>query len=660
MCGICGTINFGGGAERQLAERMLRLITHRGPDELGIYADRHAALGHARLSILDLSGGRQPIHNEDRTIWITYNGEIFNYRELRDELVAAGHRFYTHTDTEVLVHLYEENGTALFGKLNGQFAFVIWDSRKRRILAGRDRMGIRPFYYTCAGNDLLFSSEIKAFLADERVSLSLDARGLDQICTMWAGVPPRTVFENINELPPAHYLIADTGGVTVRRYWDVPFTPVAERGSGEHPEKYYAERLRELLLDSIRLRLRADVPVAAYLSGGIDSSIITALVTRHFDADLKTFSVSFTDKDYDESVYQRRMADFLGTEHREVKCTPTHIGGVMADVVWAAEKPLIRTAPAPMYLLSGLVRNNGIKVVLTGEGSDEILGGYDLFREMKIRRFWAKDPASKWRPALLSTLSRYIHNGARHAPAYLEAYYRSYLKDTGSPYYSHVPRWETTAATKNFFSASMKAGLAGYDSRADFVSTLPSDFSKWGFLSQAQYIEINTLLSGNLLSSQGDRMAMAHAVEGRYPFLDYRLVEFAATIPEHLRMNGLKEKYLLKKMAAEYLPAEIITRPKQAYRSPDSASFFSGADQEYIDTLLSEDNLRRCGYFDPVMVRTLAAKCRAGDRSLISAKHNIAITAIITTLMLDDMFIRNRGKRGAQPSGMPVADMSVI
>lgn len=660
MCGICGVINFSGNVDRKIAEEMLLQILHRGPDELGVYADRFAALAHARLSILDLSGGRQPIHNEDRTIWITYNGEIFNFLELRNELIAKGHRFYTHTDTEVLVHLYEDKGPGLFEKLNGQFSFVIWDSRKRRILAGRDRFGIRPFYYTRSGKDLLFASEIKAFLADERVNLSVDPRGLDQIFTMWSGVPPRTIFENINELQPAHYLLADAAGITIRRYWDVSFTPAAERGNGDKPEKFYSDRLRELLLDAIRLRLRADVPVAAYLSGGIDSSIITALVMRHFDADLKTFSVSFTDKDYDESVYQRRMADFLDTEHREVKCTSADIGTVMSDVVWAAEKPLIRTAPAPMYRLSGLVRNSGIKVVLSGEGSDEILGGYDLFREMKIRRFWAKNPTSAWRSNLLGSLTRYINNGVRHAPLYLKAYYQSHLSDTDCPYYSHLPRWDTTAATKGFFSAALKEVLSGYDSRFDYLSTLPAAFSTWGNLSQAQYIEITTLLAGNLLSSQGDRMAMAHSVEGRYPFLDYRLVEFAAVLPERFRMNGLKEKYLLKKISAEYLPAEIIARPKQAYRSPDSSSFFCGADQSYIDALLSDDNLNRCGYFDAVMVRALVAKCRNSDKSMVSAKHNIAITGIVTTLMLDDMFIRDRSKRRVVRASRPIVDMAAM
>ncbi|MDD5775537.1 MAG: asparagine synthase (glutamine-hydrolyzing), partial [Candidatus Omnitrophica bacterium] len=386
MCGISGIFNLEHDepVDTQTLKRMVFMLRSRGPDEFGLYCDCHIGLGHARLSIIDLAGGSQPMHNEDKSVWVVFNGEIFNYVELRAELVGRGHRFYTNSDTEVLVHLYEEKAEGMFSDLNGQFAFVIWDKRTRRLMAARDRMGIRPFFYTVTGGQFIFASEIKALFADPRVKRALDARGLDQLFTLWATIPGRTVFKGIKELAPAHYLIAQNGRVSTKRYWQLAYTGPDRIAAPE--EGFYAERLEYLLKDSIRLRLRADVPVASYLSGGIDSSLISSLVKRFYNDRLQTFSVSFKDRDFDESSFQKKAADMIKTSHKEISCSYDDIARVMEDVVWSAEKPLIRTAPAPLYLLARLVRASNIKVVLTGEGADEVLGGYDLFRENKIRR----------------------------------------------------------------------------------------------------------------------------------------------------------------------------------------------------------------------------------------------------------------------------------
>ncbi|TAN63235.1 asparagine synthase (glutamine-hydrolyzing) [bacterium] len=642
MCGICGTLNLSKShkIDVNLLKRMALALRHRGPDEFGIYKGADIGLAHARLSIIDLEGGKQPIHNEDRAVWVVFNGEIFNYIELREGLLKKGHKFYTNTDTEVIIHLYEEKGPGFLNELNGQFAFALWDSKTRRLMLARDRFGIRPLFYTTVDGSLLFASEIKSLFADRRVRRELDAYGLDQFFTFWATMPPQSVFKDILELPPAHYLIAEKGGMAVKRYWELDFHSRLQ-GADAQNEEACGEQLLDLLKDSIKLRLRADVPVACYLSGGLDSSLITAIVKKHFKNRLETFSVNFSDPDFDEGNFQRRAAEYLGTEHKSITCDYADIGKIMPEVVWHAEKPLVRTAPAPLFLLSRLVRKNHIKVVLTGEGADEILAGYDLFREAKIRRFWAKIPDSRLRPLLMRKLYSYIPNWPKTTSAFLEHFYRNHLLKTELSYYSHLPRWDVTSRIKTLFSDELKDTLSGYKSEQYLDSGLPNRFSQWDELSRAQHIEIVTLLSGNLLSSQGDRMMMANSVEGRFPFLDYRVAEFCAKLPPELKLNVMNEKYLLKKIAAPYLPEEIRSRKKQAYRAPESASFFNGKSNTYVDDLLSEENLKKTRYFNPELTSKLVKKCRASSASQLSAKDNMAITGVITTLLLGKLFMKN-------------------
>ena len=646
MCGICGIYNLKKEKkiDMNLLKQMTFILRHRGPDEFGFYKDDKIGLGHSRLSIIDLSGGKQPIHNEDKTIWIIFNGEIFNYLELREDLVKKGHQFYTHTDTEVITHLYEEKGLDFIQELNGQFAFAIWDKKQVQLILVRDRVGIRPLFYTHIDDTLLFASEVKSIFVDKKIIRQLDPIGLEQLFTFWATIPPRTTFKEIKELPAGYFLIVKDGTIKSKKYWQLKF-PLVDENNKVYPEDYYSERLFELLKDSSRLRLRADVPVAAYLSGGIDSSFICALVKKFFNNRLQTFSVAFADKDYDEGNYQAQMAQFLGTEHKNVLCNYADIGKIMPDVIWHAEKPLIRTAPAPLFLLSKLVRQSNIKVVLTGEGADEILAGYDLFREAKIRRFWAKDPDSKLRPLLMRKLYSYIPNWPKTTSAFLEGFYRKHLLDTHLVSYSHLPRWDITSKITLLFSDAMKGELIEYKSIPELEDTLPGDFKRWDSLSQAQYIEINTLLSGNLLSSQGDRMMMANSVEGRFPFLDYRVIEFCAQLPPNLKLKILKEKYILKKIAGPYLPVNICQRIKQAYRAPDSASFLNSGKLDYMDDLLSADNIKQTGYFNPIAVAQLMKKCRSMESFLVSAKDNMAVVSVITTLLLDKLFIRDFDSR---------------
>ena len=420
MCGIVGIVNIQGDQpiQEETLRRMLAMIRHRGPDQFGIYLDDQAGLGNARLSIIDLHGGQQPIANEDETLWIVFNGEIFNYVELRSDLEARGHRFTTSTDTEVILHLYEDHGPACLSLLNGQFAIALWDAREQTLFLARDRVGILPLFYTIVDGALIFGSEIKAMLADPRTPRVIDPVALEQIFTFWSTLSPRTIFRNIVDLPPGHYLIARRGQIDIRPYWRLEFgLPVRERSEDE-----YIEELRDLLIDATRIRLRADVPVGAYLSGGLDSSTVAAIVRSAAGVHLDTFSIAFSDPEFDESSFQRQMAQFLGTDHQVAFVTHADIGRVFPEVIWHTETPILRTSPAPLFLLSQLVRDRNYRVVLTGEGTDEFLAGYDIFKEAKVRRFWARQPTSRLRPLLFRRLYPWIAGFASSNTAYLSAF----------------------------------------------------------------------------------------------------------------------------------------------------------------------------------------------------------------------------------------------
>lgn len=655
MCGIAGALSLKGTSplEPSTLRRMLTLLHHRGPEVAGVYSDGPVALGHARLSIIDLAGGLQPIANEDETLWVIVNGEVFNYIELREELRAHGHRFRTGSDSEVILHLYEEMGPALLERLNGQYAFALWDSRRQRLMLGRDRLGVRPLFYTVADGTLLFASEIKALLSDPRVSRRPDLQSLDQVFTYWSPLPGRTMFEGVQEVPAGHYLVAETGHdqPAVTQYWAHRYPVIEEDGADEES---YAERLRELLVDATRLRLRSDVPVGAYLSGGLDSSAITAIVRHYTTNSLQTFSVAFEDKQFDERLFQQRMARHLGTDHHVVECRQQDIGEIFPDVIWHTEMPMLRTAPAPLFLLSALVRQHGLKVVLTGEGSDEFLAGYNIFKEALVRRFWAREPESTLRPLLLRRIYDWVPGLQKSAQAYLEAFFKQGLLETDDPTYSHQLRWRNTARLKRMFSAETQEALAGYDSRPELDNLLDPDLGSWKPLSQAQYLEVRTFLTPYLLSSQGDRVAMAHSVEGRFPFLDYRLVEFASTIPAHMRMRGLDEKHILKRAVQDLLPNEIWQRPKRPYRAPISAAFCGAEAPDYVAGLLAPEAIEAAGLFNPVAVSRLLAKCRSSAH--IGENDDMALVGVLSSQIWYDRFIRSfdAGTVGERPDVVAV------
>ena len=606
----------------------------------GCIVNGPVGLAHARLSIIDLSSGDQPIHNEDKSIWIVFNGEIFNYPELRNDLIHKGHRFSTHSDTEVLVHLYEEFGTKMFDVLNGQFAFAIWDIKKETLLLGRDRVGIRPLFYHLANNRMLFGSEIKSLFADTDIPRQLDPRVMSEIFTSWTPTGSETPFKDIYQIPPGHFAAFSKDGFKLKSYWCLSFDGAEAK---EQDLSDWVEEFSALILDAARIRLRADVPVGAYLSGGIDSTYISSLVKRNFNNRLSTFSVMFTDKKYDEASFQKTAIDSLKTEHHDIQCSEADIGNAFPKIIWHTEMPIFRTAPAPLFQLSKLVRETNFKVVLTGEGADEMFAGYNIFKEDRVRRFWAKQPGSTMRPALLAKLYPYIFDRAdSRSKIYLTNFFKKKLTDIDLPEYSHAVRWDNTSQICNFFNQDYLDQMVPLEVFIEnFRASLPDNFMAWHPLSRAQYTEISLFLSNYLLSSQGDRMAMANSVEGRYPYLDHRVMEFATRVPPKFKMNGLTEKYILKKAAQGTIPQALIDRPKQPYRAPISRCFFGDEPLDYVDEMLSEEKLKGYGYFNPDKVARLRAKCRKQDGQLMSERENMAVVGILSTQLLHHHFIEN-------------------
>lgn len=655
MCGIAGSLQIQGGTvDREWLRQMIATIRYRGPDDVGIYSQGPVGLAHARLSIIDPTGGHQPMAIGNDSLWITYNGEIFNYIELRHELIQKGHRFTSTSDTEVLLHLYQEEGERCVERLNGQWAFAIWDAPKRKLFLSRDRFGIRPLYYTQTARHFLFASEIKALLAWPEVDRAIDLLGLDQIFTLWVTVPPRTVFRGISELPPGHSMVVQDGRATIKPYWTFSYDPQVV--SGKDAERQLADELLALLWDATKIRLRADVPVGAYLSGGLDSTVIAALATRMAGDRLTTFSVGFEDDGFDESSFQHQASSFLRTSHRDVRCRYEDIVRVFPEVIWHTEQPILRSAPAPLYLLSKLVRDSGFKVVLTGEGADELIGGYDIFKETKIRQFWGRRQDSSWRPHLLRRLYPYLPNLQRQSLDYLKHFFHVTKQDLASPFFSHLPRWELTAKSKLFYSASTKAELASHDAVAVLLRDLPASYSSWSLFTRAEFLEVRYLLPGYILSAQGDRVAMAHGVEGRCPFLDHRVVAFATRLPVGLKMKVLDQKYLLKQAARGLIPESIRTRQKQPYRAPDGVSFF-GRNDNYAADILSATRITRDGIFDPKATEALVTKFRSVKET--SMKDNMALMGILSTTVLIDRFIRGRlTSNGTVPYERPIVSRS--
>ncbi len=633
MCGIAGFIpRYIISDVEHVLNAMLTRIKHRGPDECGLYLSEEACMGNVRLSIIDLAFGQQPLSTQDGRYWIAYNGEVFNYPELKKDLESKGHSFKTNCDTEIVVHMYQEYGPSCLQYLNGQFAFAIWDKVKKELFLARDRMGIRPLFYTHQKGNFVFGSEIKAIFEFPFVERKLNYYGLQQVFTFWTTLTPHTIFEDVYELPPGHYaLLKKDNTLIVNSYWDLS----CEKDKSLTIEEAKSQ-FKSLFEDSLRLRMRADVPVAAYLSGGLDSTSTTAFIKKMFPEALNTFSIGFEEKDFDETIFQKEVADNLDTRHHSILFRNEDVVDLFQNVIWHTEIPVLRSAPFPMYKLSKLVRDSGIKVVITGEGADEMLGGYNIFKEAIIRQFWSKYPDSKIRPLLLKKLYPYLPQLQNSGSSILKLFFGYKLQETNSPIYSHLLRWNNTRRITNHFSEDVRKYLNGTDVVNNYARFVGDKIENYSSLSKAQYIESTVFMSGYLLSSQGDRMAMGNSVEGRYPFLDHRIIEFCASLPDDFKLNGLNEKFLLKEVVKNVIPQSVLKRPKQAYRAPIAQALLNDKNG-FVDDLLNSSDIKSAGVFNDKSIVGLITKMRRNSN--ISEIDNMALMGVMSTQILHKQYI---------------------
>jgi len=614
---------------------MVNQLRHRGPDQSGLYMDNEIGLGQSRLSIIDLYGGSQPISNEDGTIWLVCNGEIFNYVELRRHLRQLGHRFVTRCDVEVLVHLFEEFGPDMLKMLNGQFAMAIWDQRQHRLFLARDHVGICPLYYIADGF-FAFASEIKAFSRLPGVHHELDVKALAQTCVFWSPLPGTTPFTGIREIKAGCYLRVQEGYVQEQRYWH-PEYRCAPNEQISDPD-LAAESVHEMVADAVRIRLRADVPVGAYLSGGLDSTITTGLIRRLHSGHLRSFSIGFENAHYDETPFQEMASSHFKTDHSALFINNSDLGENLRNVIWHAEKPLLRSAPIPLFLLSQLVQRNGYKVVLTGEGADEFFSGYNIYKETKLRLFAARQPQSQWRPLLMQKLYPYLDAREQRNSTFWRQFFMRGVTHTEDPFYSHRLRWQNGAFILQFFSPEILQTLAGYDPVDELQLQLDGMMDGLDPLARGHFLEYYIFLGSYLLCSQGDRMLMSHSIEGRYPFLDKRVIQLANHIAPNLKLHALNEKWILKRAFQKELPPPIVKRIKQPYRAPIRDMFL--ASREQLSAYFQSENGMGDGLFDANKVKILVSHFLDPKRTL-SAREEMALMMIISVRMLEELFAQS-------------------
>lgn len=584
MCGIAGYIDLTHErrADKEILTGMASTLVHRGPDSDGYDVVGSLGLAFRRLSIIDLMNGAQPIYNEDRSVVMICNGEIFNYRELRSLLEEKGHVFRSGTDVEVLVHLYEEEGPKMLHQLNGQFAFAIYDVRRKELFLARDHFGILPLYYTVVDNVLIFASEIKAILKHPLASRDVDLTGLDQILSFPGLVSPRTIFKEIRSLKSGHYILAGIGGLKIVEYWELDYPRIGDV-SYDKPDEYYVERLKELFAQAVRYRLQADVPVGFYLSGGLDSSLTAAVIKAESDPEQTrhSFSILFTDKEISESRYQRMMAQHVGSEHHEILFDWNEIATRLPNMIYHCECPVKETFNTCSMALSEAARRHGVPVVLTGEGADELFAGYVGYRfdQLGLREN---------KPYNLETI--------------LEDELREKLWGDKDLFYE-VDQYPLREIKTALYSSGVNELFEDFEClNHDLIDQ--ERLRGRHLVHQRSYLDFKLRLSDHLLSEHGDRMALANSVEGRYPFLDIDLVEFSREIPPHLKLNQFTEKYILKKIAEGLVPPQIIQREKFGFRAPGTP-YLLRQNLEWINDLLSYERIERQGYFNPVMTERL-------------------------------------------------------
>jgi asparagine synthase (glutamine-hydrolysing) len=635
MCGIAGFIDLwaagkkGDAEERaQILDSMCRAIAHRGPDDQGTMVEEGVALGMRRLAIIDLAGGDQPISGETGSVTIVFNGEIYNYRDLQRELEARGHQFKTHSDTEAIVHAYEEFGPACIDRLRGMFVFAIWDQAAHSLFIARDRVGKKPLFYTLtAQGTFIFASELKALLAHPEIEVEINLTAIDAYFTLGYVPDPLSVFRGVHKLAPGHHLLFTNGKVTEQQYWDFEFEPAASQR-----EEDYLDELRRLLDESVRLRLIADVPLGAFLSGGIDSSVVVALMARNMGQPVKTFSIGFQEDSYNELEYARLTARQFGTDHHEFIVTP-EICGVVDDLVWHLDEPFADQAAIPNYVVSKLARDH-VTVVLSGDGGDELFAGYTRYVVERQRRAFARLPRGV-REGVMQPLSRRLPHGA---------WGRNYLHNVSL---EPITRYLDSVSVFSSLNRSLlyteefreKLGPGAY--AAQLFSGLSAKVNTEEPLDKLLYIDSKTYLPGDILTKV-DRMSMAVSLEARAPLLDHKLIDFVTRIPASMKLAGQETKHLFKRAVQDLIPPQILHRPKQGFGVPIQ-DWINQQLRQRIRETLSEPRTRQRGYVNPHYVDVLLDEHERGRRD-----HSTSLWALLMLELWHRQFVDHGSRLNGQ------------
>ena len=626
MCAICGIVRKNGPGDLETVKRMARLMDYRGPDAEGFFADECAVFGHRRLSIIDLGTGQQPMKNEDGTIVLIVNGEIYNFKELRKRLEEKGHRFRSNADSEVILHLYEEKGDECVRELRGMFSFAIWDAREKRLLLARDRVGKKPLVYGLINGGIVFSSELKALLLHPEIGREVDPRAVDAILTYQAIPSPATIFSGIRKLPPAHYLVWKDGQVAMERYWDVDFTKKIRLKN----EDEYAELLWEKLTEATKLRMVSDVPLGAFLSGGIDSSAVVGLMSGLTDRPVKTFSIGFDVEEYSELPFARMVAERFGTDHREFVVKPDIIG-ILPKLVWHYNEPFGDSSMVPSYYVARETRKH-VTVALNGDGGDESLGGYPRYRQTKIlERMYGIYRAVPGGKALLGAMAKGYGRNPR------STFFRiwKWMEETeqrGFCYAYNRRLFSFSSENKRpVYSRWFLDRLGGWDAFS-ISEPLWEQAGRVDLLEKMLYNDFHLYLP-EVLMVKMDIATMANSIEGRSPFLDHVFIETAASFPASLKLRGAVSKYILKKKLKGFLPDQIITRPKMGFGIPFGTWFRNELKGFLRETLLSDKALKR-PYFNPEGVRRMVEEHIAGK-----AVHTHRLWNMVVFEMWNKVFV---------------------
>ena len=599
MCGIVGFFynDHNMVVDENMIQKMCRVIKHRGPDHTGIWCKGHAGLGMTRLSIIDRAGGFQPIHNEDKSMWIVFNGEIYNFLKLKQELQAKGHFFYTSSDTEVILHLYEEFGDDCVHRLRGMFAFAIWDTKVQKLFVARDRLGIKPLHYFFDGNRLIFGSEIKSILQVPSVTQGVDYQSLVNYFFYGYTPDPDSMFKGIRKLPPGHILVWQNGKLKVEQYWDVEY-----RVDVVEPEEFYIERSLELMREAVRIRLMSEVPLGAFLSGGVDSSLVVALMAQEMTTPVKTFSIGFEDQSYDELQYARMVAKKYGTDHHEEIVRPD-AGEVILDLVHQFDEPFADSSAIPTYYVSKMTKK-WVTVSLSGDGGDEVFGGYSRYLESRVTQLSRLIPGVI-KSSLFKRLGDLMPYGF---PGKNTLHYLSLSEDQQLILKYTGP---VLHLRDKVFTSDFQEKVATINPSFCFQQYLDVVRGKTR-LAKLEYLDTKTYLPGDILTKV-DRTSMLVSLEARVPLLDHHLVEFAATIPDEYKVRNGQTKYLLKKIAERFLPPEVIYRPKQGFAVPLSGWILYEWKDMTMELLLG-DRARGRGIFQKQFLQKIIEEHLGGRR----------------------------------------------